>query len=158
MQKLEKTGMAITAKFNGTHIGSITQNRVVLPKQFKEVLNTYQSDKIVVTLSPNGCLSLFPKVEFEGVCDTLRKSDQDINYWYLTLLEDHSMGVQTLEGSAGRFRISQELMEIAHINDKVKFVGRGNFITIWSIEDFEAHQRELMEKIKNSKERPAVRI
>lgn len=150
--------MAITAKFNGTHIGSITQNRVVLPKQFKDVLNTYQSDKIVVTLSPQGCLSLFPKVEFESVCDTLRKADDEINYLYLTLLEDNSMGVQTLEGTAGRFRISQDLIELAHINDKVKFVGRGSYISIWSVEDFEAHQRELMEKIKNSKEKPAVRI
>ena len=68
------------------------------------------------------------------------------------------MGVQTLEGVAGRFRISQELMEIAHISDKVKFVGRGNYISIWSLEDFTEHQRSLMEKIKNSKERPSVRI
>jgi len=49
-------------------------------------------------------------------------------------------------------------MEMAHIIDKVKFVGRGNYITIWSIADFEAHQKELIEKIKNSKVRPAVRI
>lgn len=150
--------MAITAKFNGTHIGSITQNRVVLPKQFKDVLNSYQSDKIVVTLSSQGCLSLYPKVEFESVCDTLSKNDSDINYWALTLIEDNSMGVQSLEGSAGRFRISQELIEIAHINDKVKFIGRGNHISIWSLEDFAEHQRILMEKIKNSNERPSVRI
>jgi DNA-binding transcriptional regulator/RsmH inhibitor MraZ len=150
--------MAITAKFNGTHIGSITQNRVVLPKQFKDVLNTYQTDKIVITLSSQGCLSLYPKVEFESVCDTLRKDDSDINYWTLTLIEDNSMGIQTLEGVAGRFRISQELMEIAHISEKVKFVGRGNYISIWSLEDFTEHQRSLMEKIKNSKERPSVRI
>ena len=150
--------MAITAKFNGTHIGSITQNRVVLPKQFKDVLNSYQTDKIVITLSSQGCLSLYPKVEFESVCDTLRKDDSDINYWTLTLIEDNSMGIQTLEGVAGRFRISQELMEVAHIVDKVKFVGRGNYISIWSLEDFTEHQRLLMEKIKNSKERPSVRI
>ena len=150
--------MAITAKFNGTHIGSITQNRVVLPKQFKDVLNTYQTDKIVITLSSQGCLSLYPKVEFESVCDILRKDDSDINYWTLTLIEDNSMGIQTLEGTAGRFRISQELMEIANISDKVKFVGRGNYISIWSLEDFTEHQRSLMEKIKNSKERPSVRI
>ncbi|MBI9030638.1 hypothetical protein JEZ13_01350 [bacterium] len=150
--------MAITAKFNGTHIGSITQNRVVLPKQFKDVLNTYQSDKIVVSLSPEGCLVLFPKVEFESVCDTLRKQGNDINDWYLALLEDNSMGVQTLEGAAGRFRISQELIDTAHISDKVKFVGRGNYVALWSIEDFDAHQRDIMEKIRNSKDRPAVRI
>ncbi len=150
--------MAITAKFNGTHIGSITQNRVVLPKQFKEVLNTYQTDKIVITLSSQGCLSLYPKVEFESICDILRKSDSDIDYWSLTLIEDNSMGVQTLEGSAGRFRISQELMESARIGDKVKFIGRGNHISIWSLEEFAEHQRALMENIKNSKERPTVRI
>jgi len=150
--------MAITAKFNGTHIGSITQNRVVLPKQFKDVLNTYQSDKIVVSYSPEKCLVLYPKVEFESVCDILRKHGGDINNWYLTILEDNSMGVQTLEGAAGRFRISQELVEKAHISDKVKFVGRGNYLTLWSIEDFDAHERDIMEKIRNSNERPAVRI
>jgi len=150
--------MAITAKFNGTHIGSITQNRVVLPKQFNEVLNTYQTDKIVITLSSQVCLSLYPKVEFESICEILRKSDSDIDYWSLTLIEDNSMGVQTLEGSAGRFRISQELMESARIGDKVKFIGRGNHISIWSLEEFAEHQRALMENIKNSKERPTVRI
>lgn len=150
--------MAITAKFNGTHLGSITQNRVVLPKQFKDVLNTYQTDKIVVTLSPQGCLSLYPKVEFESVCEILRKSEGNIDYWYLTILEDNSMGVQTLEGSAGRFRISQELMEIAKISDKVKFVGRGNYVSIWSMEGFAEHQKEIMDNIKNSNERPSVRI
>ncbi len=150
--------MAITAKFNGTHIGSITQNRVVLPKQFKEVLNTYQSDKIVITLSSQGCLSLYPKVEFESICETLRKSDSDIDYWSLTLIEDNSMGVQTLEGSAGRFRIAQDLMESAKISDKVKFIGRGNYISIWSLEEFTEHQKALMENIRNSKERPSVRI
>lgn len=150
--------MAITAKFNGTHIGSITQNRVVLPKQFKEVLNTYQTDKIVITLSAQGCLSLYPKVEFESICSTLQKSDSDIDYWSLTLLEDNSMGVQTLEGSAGRIRIAQDLMESAKITDKVKFVGRGNYISIWSLEEFAEHQKALMESIRNSKERPSVRI
>ncbi len=151
--------MAITGKFNGTHISSITQNRVVLPKQFKDILNSYQSDKIVVSVSPNfDCLVLFPKVEFESVCDMYRKQADDINDWNLSLLEDNSMGVQSLEGSAGRFRISQELMEHAKISDKIKFVGRGNYVALWSLENFEAHQRELMDKIRSSKERPVVRI
>lgn len=150
--------MAITAKFNGTHISSITQNRVVLPKQFKDVLNTYQSDKIVVTLNPYGGLLLYPKVEFESACEELQKERNTVNRNVLTFLEDNSMGVQTLEGSAGRFRISQELMIEAKINDKVKFIGRGNYISIWSIEKFAEHQRDIMEKIRNSNEMPAVRL
>jgi DNA-binding transcriptional regulator/RsmH inhibitor MraZ len=151
--------MAITGKFNGTHISSITQNRVVLPKQFKDILNTYQSDKIVVSQSPNyDCLVLFPKVEFESICDVYRSQGDDINDWNLSILEDNSMGIQSLEGSAGRFRISPELIDRANITDKVKFVGRGNYVALWSLENFDAHQKYLMDQIRNSKERPVVRI
>lgn len=146
------------AKFNGSHIGSITQNRVVLPKPFKEVLNFYQTDKIVVTYSPSGCLVLYPKTNYEDACDVLEDSDKDVDKHMLFLWEHYSMGVQTLEGNAGRFRISAELMEKAKITDKVKFVGRGNFISLWSTESFEEYERLIEEKFKNATERPSVKL
>ena len=68
------------------------------------------------------------------------------------------MGVQTLEGSAGRFRISAELMDKAKITDKVKFVGRGNFVSLWSVEVFEEYERSIEEKFKNTTERPSVKL
>ncbi len=150
--------MAITGKFNGTHISSITQNRVVLPKQFKDVLNSYQSDKIVVTLSPYGGLLLYPKVEFDSVCDQLAKGVDKVNRYTLSYLENWSMGIQTLEGSAGRFRISPELLTEAKVKDKIKFIGRGNYIAIWSIEEFEDHQKMIRDQIRQSNEMPVVRL
>ena len=144
--------MSLTAKFNGSHIGSITQNRVVLPKPFKEVLNSYPTDKIVVTFNPNGCLVLYPKAGYEDACDVLENSDKDVDTHMLFLWEHYSMGVQTLEGSAGRFRISAELMDKAKITDKVKFVGRGNFVSLWSVEVFEEYERSIEEKFKNTTE------
>lgn len=150
--------MAIAKMFSGTYISSITQNRVVLPKPFKDDLNSYGKRTFVVTMSPYGGLLLYPSEVFEDVCKRLQEGEDPINRDILMYIENYSMGGQSLEGTAGRFRISQELMNEAEITDKIKFIGRGNYISIWSLEKFEEHQRQVRDRIRNSTERSVVRL
>ncbi|OQY36642.1 MAG: hypothetical protein B6226_06230 [Candidatus Cloacimonetes bacterium 4572_65] len=144
-------------RFNGTHYSSVSNNRVVIPKPFKSIFNSYQKGLVVITKGHKDCLILFPLEVFDKYCQILDKGNEtDIDK--LELWEFNAMAEQRPESKIGRIRIAKELADKIGIQDKVKFVGHGDYITIWTPEDSNKYEDNLKNKILNSKERSSVRI
>lgn len=113
-----------------------TKGRVFLPSVFRKELQTVGEQTMVLRKDVfQQCLVLYPESVWNQQMDALR---QRLNRWnpqhqqlYRTFVSDAE--VVALDGS-GRLLIPRRYLDLAGIQQQVKFIGMGDSIEIWSTE------------------------
>jgi len=119
--------------FFGKYNNAVHKMRIVIPFQFKEIIPNESPDpdnpirRVMVTIGARGEILVYPLKAWEELYKRHAESDNDFLEYHLNFVYG-----QTLEGP-GRIRISEELMEITGITDKVEAVirGEGSHMSIW---------------------------
>jgi len=141
-----------SGEFLGTFENAVNKQRVIIPAPFKKKFSVASKQTVIVSIGPQGegqpTVAIFPIDNWEEFCDKLKKgseSDKQLlsNLYYFACAE------QQLEGP-GRVRISEELLELAHITDKVIIKGDGHYMTLWNPEDLKNLRRERLNYHKNN--------
>lgn len=116
-----------------------TKGRVFLPVAFRKVLTGIGETNIVMRKDVfQKCLVLYPENVWNSQMDSLReklnrwdKNEQTLFRQFVSQAE-----IITLDAS-GRFLIPKKYMQMANIDQTVKFVGMGDTIEIWAAENEE---------------------
>ena len=116
-----------------------SKGRVFLPAGFRKVLQASGEDQIVMRKDVfQDCLVLYPESVWNEQMDTLRqrlnrwnKQHQQVFRQFVSEVE-----VLTLDGN-GRFLIPKRYLELADIDQTVRFIGMNDVIEIWAAEKTE---------------------
>lgn len=106
------------------------QGRVVLPKKLREELGKKQ--EVILSRGWEGCIWGFEKLVWEEqvrkdlMVPITVKRGRDLRRYLFSAAEKVELDDQ------GRFIITPQLMEYAHLKDEVVIVGAGNYFEIWS--------------------------
>ena len=116
-----------------------TKGRVFMPVAFRKVLTGIGETNIVMRKDVfQKCLVLYPENVWNSQMDSLREK---LNRWdknEQTLFRQFVSQAEliTLDAS-GRFLIPKKYMQMASIDQAVKFIGMGDTIEIWAAENEE---------------------
>ena len=116
-----------------------TKGRVFMPGAFRKVLTGIGETNIVMRKDVfQKCLVLYPENVWNSQMDSLReklnrwdKNEQTLFRQFVSQAE-----IITLDAS-GRFLIPKKYMQMASIDQAVKFIGMGDTIEIWAAENEE---------------------
>ncbi len=132
--------------FQGTQEISLDgKGRIAVPTKQR----AYFAAGAVITSHPDGCLFLYPDLEWDKVksqFENAPNADPRMRWWQRVILG----GAEKLElDSAGRILISQVLRDFAGIKPEsvVRFVGQVNKFEIWAPDRYQTEfdqQRPLM--------------
>lgn len=110
------------------------KGRVFLPSAFRKVLTTAGEEGLVLRKDIfQPCLVLYPQSVWDEQLNLLRLRLSRWNAQHQQLFRQFVSDVElvTLDAS-GRFLIPRRYMQLAHLDNAVKFIGMDDTIEIWS--------------------------
>lgn len=110
------------------------KGRVFLPAVFRKVLQASGEECLVLRKDVfQDCLVLYPESVWNQQMDELRSRLSRWNAAHQQLFRQFVSDVEmlTLDGN-GRFLLPKRYMQMAQIEQSVKFIGMGDTIEIWS--------------------------
>ena len=136
------------------------KGRVFLPSVFRKVLQASGEENLVLRRDVfQQCLVLYPESVWNAQMDELRSRLSRWNASHQQLFRQFVSDVEllTLDGN-GRFLLPKRYMQMAQIEQSVKFIGMGDTIEIWStaltekpfldVEEFGSALEEIMKDDK----------
>jgi transcriptional regulator MraZ len=114
------------------------KGRLAIPAKHRDTLMQRYEGRVVVTLDPGSCLSLYPFPEWDAIEQRLN-SLSSFNPLFVKLkriLIGHASDLEL--DSAGRILLPALLREKARLEKEVMLVGQGNKFEIWNTADWEA--------------------
>ncbi|MDD3049861.1 MAG: hypothetical protein PHR06_01820 [Candidatus Cloacimonetes bacterium] len=119
----------MSGRFIGTiNEKPITDGRLMLPKEYRDVFSEEADQSIIITIGPTNNVVIYPQDNWEKIYKKLAKGTVQQRK-SLGDMRLYAMAPQKLEGP-GRFRISNELKELTNLKQKVSFVGEGSYISV----------------------------
>ena len=116
-----------------------SKGRVFLPAAFRKVLQTMGEEQLVLRKDVHEkCLVLYPESVWMEQMEAMRRRLNRWNRQHQQIFRQFVSAVEmvTLDGN-GRFLLSKRFLEAAGINQMVRFIGVGDTIEIWAVNDNE---------------------
>ena len=116
------------------------KGRAFLPAVFRKVLQTSGSETLILRKDIfQPCLVLYPESVWNEQQDTLRRRLNRYNAQHQQIFRQFVSEVElvTLDGN-GRFLIPKRYLQMAGIQQDVKFIGMDDTIEIWANDKVEA--------------------
>lgn len=115
------------------------KGRAFLPATFRKVLQASGEEALVMRMDPHQkCIVLYPESVWNSEMDEMEKrlgrwnrAEQQIYRQFVSLVE-----LVTLDGN-GRFLVPKRYLQMAGINQNVRFIGVRNTIEMWNLEELE---------------------
>ena len=118
------------------------KGRLAVPTRHREVLQALCAGQLTVTKNPEGCLTVFPRPEWESFRERIAQLPMSAAGWKRIFLGN----AQDLEiDSAGRVLISPELRAAAGLDKSVMLLGMGSHFELWDTEAYAAHEAKVMQ-------------
>ncbi|PID30148.1 MAG: protein MraZ [Candidatus Cloacimonadota bacterium] len=136
----------MSSEFLGTWENSVNKKRIMIPAELKKKFGPNAKNSVICSFGPDAYIVVYPLDNWKKLSEKLRKGDErqrDL----LNDLRDFASPEQSIEGP-GRIKLTDELMELAGITDKVVIRGEGDFISVWSPEEFRRVKLERLESRK----------
>lgn len=110
------------------------KGRVFLPAAFRKVLQSEGEQQLVLRKDVHeNCLVLFPECVWMEQMDFMRSKLNRWNRQQQNIFRQFVSEVESLTlDSNGRILLSKRFMEMAGINQMVRFIGVGDTIEIWA--------------------------
>jgi MraZ protein len=99
------------------------KGRMSVPSRYREALQGQAEGRVTLTKSPDGCLLLFPRPEWEIFRSRIAELPMDA-IWVRRIYLGNAMDVEL--DSAGRVLVSPELRAAASLTKEVTLLGMGN--------------------------------
>ena len=116
------------------------KGRAFLPAVFRKVLQTSGDENLVLRKDVfEDCLVLYPESVWNEQMDLVRSRLNRYNQQHQQIFRQFVSQVEllTLDGN-GRFLIPKRYLQLADIQQSIKFTGNGDTIEIWAAEKVEA--------------------
>ena len=132
-----------------------SKGRLAIPAKHRELLSVMSENRVMITLNPEGCLLIYPKIEWLPVYEQLRKlsgTQAGIARVILGFAEELELD------SAGRILVPTKLRELAGLDKEVALVGQGNKFELWSEQAHLAKIRQTIAEDEVSDEMQTLKL
>jgi len=109
------------------------KGRMSIPARHRDALLAQGQGKITLTKHPDGCLLLFPKLEWESFRERVAKLPLEANWWRRIFLGNASE--MEMDGS-GRILISPELRAASGMEKEIILLGMGSHLEVWDAKTY----------------------
>ena len=103
------------------------KGRMSIPARHRDALLAQGQGKITLTKHPDGCLLLFPQLEWESFRERVAKLPLEANWWRRIFLGNASE--MEMDGS-GRILISPELRAASGMEKEIILLGMGSHLEV----------------------------
>jgi MraZ protein len=117
------------------------KGRMSVPSRYREALQGQAEGRVTLTKSPDGCLLLFPRPEWEIQRKKLAELPMEAQWWRRIFL-GNAMDMDI--DSAGRVLVSPELRSAALLEKEVTLLGMGNYLELWDAATYAAKEAAAM--------------
>jgi MraZ protein len=117
------------------------KGRMSIPSRYRDALQVQAEGRVTLTKSPDGCLLLFPRPEWEKFRAKVAALPMDA-IWFQRIFLGNAMDVE-LDGS-GRVLVSPELRSGAGLEKDVTLLGMGERFEIWDSQIYAAKEAAAM--------------
>ncbi len=142
--------------FKGHYVNSINEKgRVSIPSKFREVLNGWEADHLVVTKGLDKCLTAYAPEEWERMekkasgLSSIRSAD--------IIFQRHVMGSaeECQIDAQGRILIPSSLREYAGLKKKCLIMGVTSRFEIWDVDAYDTYMKEALKDPDSLREKLA---
>jgi len=109
------------------------KGRMSIPARHRDALLAQGQGKITLTKHPDGCLLLFPQLEWESFRERVAKLPLEANWWRRIFLGNASE--MEMDGS-GRILISPELRAASCMEKEIILLGMGSHLEVWDAKTY----------------------
>jgi MraZ protein len=109
------------------------KGRMSIPARHRDALLAQGQGKITLTKHPDGCLLLFPQLEWESFRERVAKLPLEANWWRRIFLGNASE--MEMDGS-GRILISPELRAASGMEKEIILLGMGSHLEVWDAKTY----------------------
>ncbi len=143
LKNTQKGAKLMSGDFLGKFKGSVNKFKwILIPAVLKKRFSANAKQTVVITLGPTGdSLAVYPVDNWDAKLKALREGDErklKLRKRLIHFAQNH----QKLEAN-GRVKIDEDLLKRAGIKDKVIIQGEGDYISIWSPENFEKYEEKI---------------
>lgn len=131
--------------FKGHYVNSINdKGRVSIPSKFRDVLNGWAADCLVVTKGLDKCLVAYAPEDWErmekkaAALSTVRRADIIFKRHVMGSAEECQIDAQ------GRILVPASLREYAGLKKKCLCVGVADRFEIWDVDTYDAYMKEAL--------------
>ncbi len=117
------------------------KGRMSIPSRYRDALQVQAEGRVTLTKSPDGCLLLFPRPEWERFREKVAALPMEAMWWRRIFL-GNAMDVE-LDGS-GRVLVSPELRSAAALEKDVALLGMGAHFELWDSQMYAAKEAAAM--------------
>ena len=117
------------------------KGRMSVPSRYREALQGQAEGRGTLTKSPDGCLLLFPRPEWEIFRSKIAALPMDALWWRRIYL-GNAMDVDI--DSAGRVLVSPELRSAGSLEKEVTLLGMGNYLELWDAATYAEKEKAAM--------------
>jgi len=127
----------------GSIEGSMTNRRVSIPQQFRNLITPSSKMQVVAVRGRSNTIYIFPLDNWRKLEEQLESGNNEekallkMFRFYATVLK--------IEGP-GRILLPKNLIEIANIDNKIIFLGEGQFFSIWNPEKFQEYEQQIAQQ------------
>jgi len=114
------------------------KGRMSVPARHRDALKTESLGTVTLTKHPDGCLLLFPKIEWEEFRLKISKLPMEAHWWRRIFLGNASE--VEMDGS-GRILISPELRAASSIERDIILLGMGSHLEIWDASTYASKEQ-----------------
>jgi len=109
------------------------KGRMSIPARHRDALLAQGQGRITLTKHPDGCLLLFPQLEWESFRERVAKLPLEANWWRRIFLGNASE--MEMDGS-GRILISPELRAASGMEKEIILLGMGSHLEVWDAKTY----------------------
>lgn len=111
------------------------KGRVIMPAKFRD----YLSEGVIITKSPDGCLAVFPKNEWQKVQENIRTVSADHDSRMISRILFSGASEESID-KQGRLPVPAILRSYAGLSDEAVVIGLSGHIEIWDKAKWETYQ------------------
>ncbi len=131
--------------FHGSYERAVdAKGRFNLPFRFRRGGGAADDEQYVVTVGPDGSLSLFPREEWEKAFNRIRSRSSSAE-WRARVRQISDNSAKLDPDAQGRVMIPASFLEQVGVGRRVKVVGMGHYMELWEPERFVQSQQTLAE-------------
>ncbi len=139
----------MSGEFLGTFTISVNKGKwVTIPAAFKKKFSPQSKQMAVVTIGSKTNLAIYPLDNWQEKTRSLENSDSEEKKQALLMLRHFAAPEQKME-SNGRIKLTDDLINLSKIEEKVIIKGEGKFISIWKPEVHDDYTQKLLERHYN---------
>lgn len=148
--KVGKSGvLVVTTPFQGgdmlfqgtSSLNLDAKGRLAIPARHRDALVKQGQNGLTITRSPEGCLLIYPRNEWEQQREKILQLPMSMQWWK-RILVGNALDVD-MDGS-GRVLVSPELRQAVSLTKEATLLGMGRYLELWDKVTHDAKEAEAL--------------